>query len=173
MQSQSPIFRWASTPLLSYFILVLLIWSCSASSRVDHQQLFKQYFSPTENDWIKTNAGQAAQRLQEQAFRLYDEQRYDQALILFDELLKGQRDPNLLFFTGNTLLVLGQYQNALRIFQEVPEGHDRFVASQWYAGLASMQLEQIAQAKLHLERVANSEENGYRTKARQLLQLLE
>lgn len=115
----------------------------------------------------------AAQRLREQAFRLYDEQRYDQALVLFDELLKGQKDPELLFFTGNTLLVLGQYQNALRTFQEVPQGHDRFLSSQWYAGLASLQLEQVDQAKAHLQGVADSTQGVYRTKAQQVLRLLD
>lgn len=173
MHSQLSYYRWVSKTLPLLLFTSFLLWSCSATTETDLQQLFKENFSPAKNNLVKTDTGMAAQRLREQAFRLYDEQRYDQALILFDELRKGQEDPGLLFFTGNTLLVLGQYQNAQRTFQEVPEEHPRFLSSQWYAGLASLQLGQSEQAQLHLKRVADSTSGNYRNKARQLLRLLE
>lgn len=172
MQTQSTYFKWESNVLPVLFIVALLIWSCSSSEGADHHELFKEYFSPTSNDLVKTNTGEATQRLNEQAFRLYDQQRYDQALILFDELLKGQKDPNLLFYKGNTLLILGQYQSALQIFQTMPEGHGRYLSSQWYAGLASLKLGQLTQAKIHLNLVANNEQATNRSKARQLLRSL-
>ena len=169
MHARSTDLHW-ETKLLSIVLLVAsLTWSCSSATSADYHELFKEYFVPAENDLVKTDAGAAAQRLNEQAFRLYDQQRYDQALILFDELLKGQKTPDLLFFKGNTLLTLGQYQAALEIFLQVPEDHQRFSDSQWYAGLASLRMDRITQAKVHLSQVASAEEGKFRTKARQLL----
>ena len=172
MHTRSTDLHWG-TKLLSLVLLVVTFnWSCTSANSGDHHELFQEFFKPTDNDVVKTDAGAAAQRLNEQAFRLYDQQRYDQALILFDELLKGQKTPDLLFFKGNTLLILGQYQAALDVFLEIPEEHRRFGDSQWYAGLASMKLEQVDQAKTHLNRAATAEQGAYRAKAKQLLRLL-
>ncbi len=173
MHTRSTDSHW-ETKLLSIVLLFIVCnWSCSSPNHADHDELFKEHFSPTENDMVKTDTGAAAQRLNEQAFRLYDQQRYDQALILFDELLKGKQAPDLLFFKGNTLLILGQYQAAIDAFLQIPEEHRRFADSQWYAGLASVKLVRIAEAKVHLNRVALAEQGTYRTKAKQLLRLLD
>ncbi len=165
--------NWEAKLLPVFLFVFSLTWSCSTADSADHHELFKEHFTPTKNDIVKTDAGAAAQRLNEQAFRLYDQQRYDQALILFDELLKGQKAPDLLFFKGNTLLTLGQYQAALDVFLEVPEEHQRFADSQWYAGLASLKLERFTQAKDHLSRVAKAEQGAHSSKAKQLLRLLD
>ncbi len=173
MHARSTDLHW-ETKLLSIVLLVTsLTWSCSSATSADHHELFKEYFTPTENDLVKTDSGEAAQRLNEQAFRLYDQQRYDQALILFDELLKGEKTPDLLFFKGNTLLTLGQFQVALDVFLEVPEDHERFADSQWYAGLASLRMDRITQAKVHLSQAATAENGSFKAKAKQLLRLLD
>lgn len=173
MHTRSTGLHW-ETKLLSLALLVITYnWSCTSTNSADHHELFKTFFKPMDNDVVKTDVGAAAQRLNQQAFRLYDQQRYDQALILFDELLKGQKATDLLFFKGNTLLILGQYQAALDVFLEIPKDDKRFGDSQWYAGLASMKLEQVDQAKVHLNQAATSGEGAYRAKAKQLLRLLD
>ena len=173
MHTRSTDLHWETKLLCIILLVVSFSWSCASSNDTDYHELFKEHFNPSENDLVKTDAGEAAQRLNEQAFRLYDQQRYDQALILFDELLKGQKAPDLLFYKGNTLLTLGQYQAALDVFLEVPEDHKRFADSQWYAGLASIKLELVTQAKIYLSRAATAEQGANRTKAKQLLRLLD
>lgn len=173
MHARSTDLHWETKLLYIFLLIASLTWSCSSANSADHDELFKAYFSPTENDLVKTDSGAAAQRLNEQAFRLYDQQRYDQALILFDELLKGQQAPDLLFFKGNTLLTLGQFQAALDVFLKVPEDHRRFADSQWYAGLASLRMDRITQAKVHLSQAASAEKGKFKTKAKQLLRQLD
>ena len=98
MHARSTDLHWETKLLFIVLLVASLTWSCSSATNADNHELFKEYFAPAENDLVKTDSGAAAQRLNEQAFRLYDQQRYDQALILFDELLKGQKTPDLLFF---------------------------------------------------------------------------
>lgn len=153
-------------------VISILLAACASSEQIDTHELFKQYFQPAKNDVVNTMEGAAAQQLHEQAFRLYDQERYHQALLLFDEVLRVDKKPDFLFFKANTLLVLGQYQSAYQSFVTVPVEDQRYADSQWYAALAAMMLGNNEQSLQHLKEVGKTE-SVHRTAAKELLRLLD
>ncbi len=157
-----------------YTLLVILLFStaCQSSEQVDANELFKQYFLPAQNDVINTAEGAAAQQLHEQAFRLYDQERYHQALLLFDEVLRVDKNQDILFFKANTLLVLGQYQSAYQFFMEIPADSQRYMDSQWYAALSAMRMGDNEKGKQHLKLVSKTK-STHQVEAKELLRLLD
>jgi len=153
-------------------VISVLLAACASSEQLDTNELFKQYFQPAKNDVVNTMDGAAAQQLHEQAFRLYDQERYHQALLLFDEVLRVDKNADFLFFKANTLLMLRQYQSAYQAFAAVPVENQRYADSQWYAALAAMMLGDNENSLRHLKRVGKTT-SVHRTAAKELLRLLD
>lgn len=153
-------------------VISILLAACASSEQQDTNELFKQYFQPAKNDVVNTMDGAAAQQLHEQAFRLYDQERYHQALLLFDEVLRVDKNPDFVFFKANTLLILGQYQSAYQSFVAVSAEHKRYAESQWYAALAAMMLGNNENSLQHLKQVGKTK-SVHRTAAKELLRLLD
>ncbi len=153
-------------------VISVLLAACASSEQLDTNELFKQYFQPAKNDVVNTIDGAAAQQLHEQAFRLYDQERYHQALLLFDEVLRVDENPDFLFFKANTLLVLGQYQSAYQAFTAVPAQNKRYTDSQWYAALAAMMLGNNENSQQHLKQVGKAT-STHQSAAKALLRLLD
>lgn len=153
-------------------VLSVLLAACASSEQIDTHELFKQYFQPAKNDVVNTMDGAAAQQLHEQAFRLYDQERYHQALLLFDEVLRVDKNPDFLFFKANTLLVLGQYQSAYQSFVAVPAENQRYADSQWYAALAAMMLDNNENSLQHLKQVGKTT-SAHQSSAKALRRLLD
>ena len=172
MQIKTTAFFYNSIGL--YILLAILLFSgaCQSSEQVGANELFKQYFLPAQNDIINTAEGAAAQQLHEQAFRLYDQERYHQALLLFDEVLRVDKNLDILFFKANTLLALGQYQSAYQYFMEIPADSKRYMDSQWYAALSAMMTGDIKNSKQYLGNISKTK-STYKEEAKQLLRLLD
>lgn len=172
MQIKTIDFLYNSIGLYTLLAVLLLSAACQSSDPVDTNELFKEYFLPAPNNIINTAEGAAAQQLHEQAFRLYDQERYHQALLLFDEVLRVDKNLDILFFKANTLLVLGQYQSAYQVFMEIPTDSQRYIDSQWYAALAAMMTGDNKNSRQHLENISKTK-STHQTEAKELLRLLD
>lgn len=171
MQQQHTYLRWGLWGLIISGFSSLIIFFSKPTEPPVPADLFKQFFVPHENDVVKIADGFAAQGLREQAFRLYDQKRYHQALILFDELSRGQSDAEIGFFKGNILLALGQYQNAYSNFQQIPTGDKRYAAARWYSALASLMLGEGPPLDHQLKEII-AQDTLYKEPAQHLLKLL-
>lgn len=171
MQPQHTYLRWGLFVLFVLIGSILIFPFLKSAEPPVPAELFKQFFVPHENDVVRIEAGFAAQGLREQAFRLYDQKRYHQALILFDELLQAQSDAEIVFFKGNILLALGQYQNAYSNFQQIPANDKRYAAAQWYTALASLMLGEGPPLDDQLKGII-AQDTPYKEQAQQLLKLL-
>ncbi len=74
-----------------------------------------------------------------QAMRLYQEERYQEAIPLFEELqANDSTDPWIALFLGNSHLNTGETEAAIRYFGQVAEADDAIVRryGQWYLALS-------------------------------------
>ena len=129
-------------------ILVAFVLGCS---NLDWQTIVNEELIPYPNDWLDIQSGIAAPNLKTQAFKLYEEGRYDQALILFDEMPYHQRDEGYSFFRAQTLLALQQYDNAQTTLTQIAQENPYYLQALWYQILLSLQKGKIMDGKLRLE----------------------
>ncbi len=130
---------------ISAILMTFLLTNCAKELDID------QLYVPHKNDRIKIVKGRAATNITEQAFKLYEEGRYDQALILFDELLKEKKDNNLEFYRANTLFAMQQYQVALEDFRKIPVESDYYPSALWYQALILLKLNKGNEAEASVE----------------------
>jgi predicted Zn-dependent protease len=148
-----------STPLrrsnIPVIILILLsAFSCRRAQPVDSETLFERYFQPYPNEIEKVQEGFAAASIRGQAFRLYDEGRFDQAKVLFEELLRESTDYDVVFYLANTQLALGDPGQARRLLSAIPAGHRYYASGQWYLALALLKSKQEEEARTVLKTIA-------------------
>jgi tetratricopeptide (TPR) repeat protein len=144
-----------STSILFFFIL--LFFSCCENKNIDTSSIIADHFTPYPNEVATTESGVAPSTLAGQAMTLYEEERYDQAIILFNELIQAEGSPekrySWIFYKANAELAQGQYQNALSTFSYLPSDHPLYEDAQWYRGLVLLQLNQRKEAKTAFQQI--------------------
>lgn len=148
------------------------LWMNPQPPPADPSALFDRYFRPAEYQQTQLPPGMVAQTLRQQAFRLYREGRYDQALILFNELLRPGDDPELLFFRANTQLSLGEPAPAVADLNKIPQTHDLFPFAQWYLALALLKNNDAAGARAILRKISRRKDHPESEHAAELVKAL-
>ena len=112
--------------MLRYFLIVfsIILWAHSASAQIDRKLL-------------------------RQGNQLYQEQKFDEAEIMYRRALEGySQDQRALFNLGNSLYRQGRFQEAAEIFQALAQisGGDQEKASAWHnLGNSYLENQQIAE----------------------------
>ena len=135
--------------------------------------LFKSYFQPHPNIFEPTLRGEADNTLRSQAFQAYEEQDYERASSLFNELLKKEQDAGMLMLLGNSNLVLGKISEAKENFSYlIAHSNDLEIPAKWYLALCYLRTEDKSGATPLLKDVQVSQ-TPYASKARELLREIE
>ncbi len=146
-ENQRSLFSAIRSILVLAIVLLLCIqfWPFSAAGRIEPS--FEALFEPHPNDYLKLPPNRAPTNLTEQAFRLYSEERYDQALILFDQIPYHPKSEDIQLFRACALLVQEQFQPAMESLKKISSNSDYYHPALWYQILIYLQLEQENQAK--------------------------
>lgn len=114
----------------------------------DPQGIFEQHFTPYYNvlNGTERSAGNVSGDL---AMRLYEQQQYEEALVVFREAIRQHPDnTGLLFYKALSHLSVTQSDSAIAALNQVvnePEGQLQEPA-RWYLGLAYLQKGDVGQA---------------------------
>jgi tetratricopeptide (TPR) repeat protein len=138
------------------FLALLGSFSCEKTPK-DTSTTISDHFTPYPNEVATIESGVAPSTMAGQAMKLYEEERYDQAIILFNELIQSEGSPekrySWVFYKGNAEMAQDQYQNALSTFSYLPADHPLYEDAQWYRGLLLLQLNQIKEAKTAFQQI--------------------
>lgn len=107
-----------------------------------------------------------------QAMQLYDENKFNDAIPLFNQVIGyDPLNDDALFYKAVSLIELNRTLEAIPLFDQVLSGNtpEYFEASQWYKSLALVKLQRTKEARTLLQEIV--EKNGaYSSKARKVLQ---
>jgi tetratricopeptide (TPR) repeat protein len=134
------------------------------------ESLFQRYFEPypSTQPIIRGSAGTDSSS---DALALYEARNYRDALVAFEDILKGQPNNAVVhFYTGLCRLALGKSVEAIRDLEQVRQlGANEFEApTEWYLALAHLRSQNAAEARLRLKRIA-ARGGFYEDRARALL----
>lgn len=158
-----------SSPFLIVFSF-FFAFACQPSEK-DTSSVIQDHFTLYPNKAAAVESGVAPSTMVGQAMKLYQEGRYDQAVILFNELIQTEGNVekrySWIFYKGNAEMAQGQLQNALTTFSYLPGDHPLYEDSQWYRGLLFLQLDQRKKAKAAFQGI-KSDHSRY-TEARKII----
>lgn len=164
------IFSIAASVLVLAIAGVFVFWN----SQADHEELFQEYFQPYENV-ISERSGENDH--QQQGMELYDQKKYDEAIIqLRLAAAEDSDDPLLQCYLGIAYLATGNAQQAKTIFESMIQIHDgqslfKEVA-EWNLAMTYLKLDDEALAKETLTGIVQQKGHLYSDKAADLLRKL-
>jgi tetratricopeptide (TPR) repeat protein len=140
----------------------------------DPQGVFDQHFTPYYNvlGGTERSAGNVSGDL---AMRLYEQQQYEEALVIFREAIRQHPDnTSLLFYKALSHLSVAQADSAIVDLNQVvnePEGQLQEPA-RWYLGLAYLQKGDVRQAK-EIFAIIKASADSYSERAGEILEALD
>jgi len=160
------------------FVVLLIITSLSLyflrpDGNMSNDSLFKIYYQPDAALLIRGTNSQNATLIQ--AFQMYENKEYDNALTLFSKVLEtdGENIP-VQFYSGISYIELGQYQNALHPFDFIMEHNQNLYVerAEWYAALCFLKLNDNEHA-VELFRQISLSNSSYKDKAHEILKSIQ
>lgn len=142
------------------------------STATSHQELYATYYHPYPNivNAIKRSDHTDNQSTVDQAYQLYEQGQYTNAIQYFEKVSAADKTAPVIFYTGSAYLASDQPEKAISAFREVIERHEEFnIQAQWYLGLAHLKTGNAEQAREILLKIA-SEENSYAKLAESILE---
>ncbi|TAE58821.1 MAG: hypothetical protein EAY68_11190 [Bacteroidetes bacterium] len=159
-------------------LLVVGIFSIYTYQTKDTHQLYASYYSTAPNVVAPVVRGEAFAAINDtlqQAFALYEEQKYAEAITFFalqGKTANSQQIAN--FYTAMCYMELGKPKEAMQLLTSEKfskEPYQFFYAAQWYAALCYLQLGEPKAAKKTLYTLTQ-EENIYQQQSEMLLKEL-
>ena len=168
-------FKWVK-PLVAAAAVILIMLSINfyMGSTNDEVKLFSTYFEPSKNVTAPIVRSEDNVSVLNNAFIAYSEADYKRAISLFQKAYKDSENSELLFYEANSLLALGDYENAILKFKEHLKYSDVLTnRSHWYLALAYIKTKQTEKAQRELKSLISSGETFKRSEANSLLKKLE
>jgi tetratricopeptide (TPR) repeat protein len=157
----------ASVVLLAVFGVYLF-----RNSQPDHEQLFQEYFQPYENVISERSA---KDNNQQRGMELYDQKKYDEAIIQLKLAVSEDSDnPSLKCYLGIAYLAGGHSQEAKTIFETmIHNDHQLFrEVAEWNLALTYLKIDNEVLLKKTLEEIVRQNDHQYREQAADLLRQL-
>lgn len=170
-----PIYSYsaAATILLLLTFTFIFILRHNPSPR----EVFTENFKPYSNVVMPTTRGEKFDKNdkneQQEAFYLYDRERYQEAAFLFDKLLKQAEAPALLLYSGNSYMAAGDYDAAIKRLKKLSKLNTEYKhQAQWFLALAYLAKNEPENGKPYLEGLAK-QNISYSKKAVKILEDLQ
>lgn len=156
------------------FVVLLIITSLSLyflrpDGNMSNDSLFKIYYQPDAALLIRGTNSQNATLIQ--AFQMYENKDYNEALSLFSQVLKTDSENiPVQFYSGISNIELGQYQEALHPFNFIMDHKQNLYVerAEWYAALCYLKLNETENA-VDLFRKISLSSSSYKDKAHEIL----
>ena len=140
----------------------------------DPQELFAAYYQPYPNYAAAIERGDESENLYKEAFQLYEQSQYPQAINLLLQLIETRPDDvNLQFYLGLSYLSSSQHSKAIPFLQKVVGNRgNRFEEqAQWYLALALLKEGHSRESIAYLKSLVNKKGYNYEV-AEELLSVL-
>ena len=160
------------------FVVLLLITSLSLyflrpEGNMSNDSLFKIYYQPDAALLIRGTNSQNATLIQ--AFQMYENKEYNNALSLFSEVLdKDSENIPVQFYSGISNIELGQYQEALHPFNFIMDHKQNLYVerAEWYTALCFLKVNENENA-VDLFRKISLSNSSYKDKAHEILKSIQ
>jgi hypothetical protein len=144
---------WAAAAGVVLLVTVGIVWMLQPSQG---ERIFREYFAHSPRHGSSLGTGSSTT-----AFRQYDEQHYDSALVLLRAIPRSDSSWDAAqYCIAVSLLALDSTEAGVAGMQEYVEGHDaddaRFAEAQWYLGLGLLRLGRLEEGRSVLAKLLDA-----------------
>ena len=133
--------------------------------------VYNKYYTPYEVTVTYRSGNTETDRLLLNALERYEEQDYEHALVLFEEVLEGRKnDMAVNLYSGISYMEEEKYQKATKSFNHIISDKDNLFIEQakWYLSMCYLKTEKSEKAEEILHEIIN-EESYYKEQASKVL----
>ncbi len=164
-------YKWlgvAATIIIAFGAMMLLI-----NNKPSDEKLYLSFFESYPNTVSPTVRGEVTSNLISIAFYHYDNENYEEAIKLFDEIYKTELSDYALFYKGLSQMELQKINDAIITFKtfDFSSKSEYNEKISWYLALCYIKSEQKEKAIPLLKNITNSD-NQFKKSASELLDLL-
>lgn len=160
--------------IFSSLFLLLVTNACQQTATPFEEKVLLNYFDPAVTNYPTGDPGVAATNVREQAMRLYKEANYDQAIILFDEIITSSpsdQDRSMwLYYKANALIAMRKLAPAKESLSYIAKGYSRYNSVDWLNALLLIREGKRNEATKILERLTF--DRKYKNQATEVLELM-
>ncbi|MCK5171657.1 MAG: tetratricopeptide repeat protein [Bacteroidales bacterium] len=141
------------------------------SPNLDNNAVFEKYYAPYDVTVTYRSGNIEVDRLLLNALERYEEKDYEQALILFEEVLKTrENDMAISLYSGISYMEEEKYQKATKSFNNIITDNDNLFIEQaeWYLAMCYLKTEKTDKAQNVLNEIIK-EESYYKDQATKVL----
>ncbi len=160
--------KFISSIAAAIAIIVAATFLFQPSSSTDYAD---QYFSPYPNAIVKIERSTPSPSPLQEAMRIYQAEKYPQAITLFEAYLKEDADPRVRLYLAISLLAEGQTDKALTQFEALSqlEDFEYEEVNTWYLALSHLKENNEAKAKTVLQSIVNKDQHFKKKEAVEIL----
>ena len=142
---------------------------------LDNEAVFEKYYTPYDVTVTYRSGNTAIDRLLLNALESYEEKDYENALILFEEVMESRKkDMAVNLYSGISYIEEEKYQKATRSFNNIISDNDNLFIEQakWYLAMCYLKTEKTDKAQNVLKEIIK-EDSYYKKQAFRVLKDLE
>jgi tetratricopeptide (TPR) repeat protein len=136
----------------------------------DNQEMFNQFYQPYEVTVTYRSGNTETDRLLLTALQKYEEEHYQEALVLFEQLLEKRKDDMAVnLYSGISYMEVEKYQKATHSFQTIiTDNNNLFIEqAEWYLAMCYLKTDENKKAKELLDELIKKE-SYYKEMARKI-----
>lgn len=159
------VISYAAIASLAILISVGVMYKIQ-NKKLGNVEIFEKYYEPYEITMVY-RSGEASQKLMAQAMEYYDARRYQDAIVLFEQLLS--QDPDAMvtnLYSGISYLEVRRYSDANRSFNKIIDHNDNLFIepAEYYLGFCYLMTGNTENARKQFRKISKSS-SSYKEKA--------
>ncbi|MDY6800618.1 MAG: tetratricopeptide repeat protein [Bacteroidota bacterium] len=126
----------------------------------DNHQIFDKFYQPYEVTVTYRSGNTETDRMLLNALQKYEDGNYEQALVLFEQLLEKRKDDmSINLYSGISYMEVAKYQKATQSFQTIiTDNNNLFIEqAEWYLAMCYLKTEDNKKAKELLDELIKKE----------------
>ena len=131
-----------------------------SNSGIDNSSVFDKYYTPYDVSVTYRSGNTEVDRILLNALERYEEKDYEQALVLFEEVLESQQnDMAVKLYSGISYMEEEKYQNATKSFNTIITNNDNLFIEQakWYLSMCYIKTSKLEKAREVLKEIIKDE----------------
>ena len=136
----------------------------------DNHEIFNKFYQPYDVTVTYRSGNTETDRLLLTALQKYEDENYEEALLLFEQLLEKRKDDMAVnLYSGISYLEMEKYQKATHTFQTIiADDNNLFIEqAEWYLAMCYVKTDENGKAKELLDELIKKE-SYYKEMARQI-----
>lgn len=168
-----PFRNWLWLSAAAMLILGILFW-LSIENQPNSEELYLSYYQSYPNVVAPIVRGENKHHENGKAFEAYEQEKYQKASTLFQEIFKNTKEEYAIFYESQCYFALGETQKGIDLLENISFLDDKYsfkTQQKWYLALAYLKLDEIEKTKKYLQILANTD-NIQKENAKNLLKSL-